>query len=81
MNLGHQGAAPAPLSRFSLYETGLAWVTHSPNVPGPTPPFPETPPEVPTDPPPEINDPPVPPEQPPVQEPPHTPGKIIAAQL
>lgn len=79
MNLVHQGAASASPCFFALNEPWSVWVAHSPNVPGPTPPFPQTPPpEVPIDLPPEINDPPVPPEQPPIQEPPHTPGQITA---
>jgi len=79
MNLGQPCAPSATLFFFSPGDLQRQrWLDHSPNVPGPAPPMPETPPEVPTDLPPEINDPPVPPEQPPIQEPPQTPGQIIA---
>jgi len=82
MNLGYPCATRAAHSGLPIGEAvDRSWSAHSPNVPGPAPPMPETPPEVPTDLPPEINDPPVPPEQPPIQEPPHTPGKIIALHL
>lgn len=49
-------------------------------IPSPTPPFPDPPPQGPTESPPEVTDPPVAPEQSPIQEPPRTPGQIIAAQ-
>ncbi|MCY1558179.1 hypothetical protein D9M68_950910 [compost metagenome] len=92
MNFGFLHAQRVPDSPTERQDMFFhARMDHSPEVPppapdvptptpSPTPPFPDAPPEGPTEVPPEVNDPPVPPEQVPIQEPPRTPGKIMAAR-